>query len=55
MLTRKDFKMIAEIIFNSNKSAEDKLQSAQSYADALAKTNPRFNRDKFIRACINGK
>lgn len=27
---------------------------AELFADAFAKTNPRFNRSRFLRACKNG-
>ena len=68
-MTRKDLVLIAETIqLERQRSCQyvkannprtcvelDHLdQIAESFADALATTNPRFNRSRFINAC-NGK
>jgi hypothetical protein len=66
-MTRKHFKLIAETIrllpsFETCQ-ADGKLYSTDvvsfnalchRFAEALATTNPRFNKDRFIAAC-NGK
>ena len=51
-MTRKDFEMIAEVIATSwHGSGELKNAIACKMADALARTNPRFDRARFIAAC----
>ena len=55
-MTRKNFKLIAEVL---NKTREELWplgsktidRVAEEFADALAKTNPRFDHDKFLAAC----
>ena len=51
-LTRATFRLIADTI-NQSYTPDDpqKKYIAQQFADVLAKTNPRFNRDKFMGAC----
>lgn len=63
MLTRKDFKAVAEIIKGSlpqdKTSQNDYLcgkrdalwWAADDLADYFATQNPRFDRDRFMRAC----
>jgi hypothetical protein len=49
-MTRKDFKMIAEVV----SSIEDKhvrQATALNFAHRLKDTNPRFNATRFIDAC----
>jgi len=66
-MTRKDFNLIAETIrllpsFELGTDLERALESevvrfgalCHRFAEALATTNPRFNKDRFIAAC-NGK
>jgi hypothetical protein len=60
-MTRKNFKLIAEMLRASRpvgqldqfdvtrQYAIDRI--AEEFADALAKTNPRFDHDKFLAAC----
>ena len=51
-MTRKDYVMIAEVIATSwHSSAETKRDLAQNMADALETDNPRFDRDRFLKAC----
>ena len=51
-MTRKDYILIAEVIATSwHGSAELKSEIANNMADALAGTNPLFNRAKFLDAC----
>ena len=51
-MTRKDYKLIAEVISTSwFGSADLKLSFASNLADELAQDNPRFNRSIFLTAC----
>ena len=51
-MTRKDYVLIAEVIATSwHASAESKNDLAVKMADALETENPRFDRERFIRAC----
>ena len=51
-MTRKDYVLIAEVIATSwHGNGELKFHLANNMADALAGTNPLFNRDKFLVAC----
>ena len=64
MLTKKDFKAVAEIIKNSHRAFEDIDSSfyaggrfdgaeiiADKMADYFATQNPRFDRNQFMQAC----
>ncbi len=57
-MTRKDYELIAERISSSreadarNGREEELLDSvSRRLADALASENPRFDRERFLRAC----
>ena len=53
-MTRKDYKLIAEILRDSLDAIIDDLALealASNFADELAKDNPRFNRERFLKAC----
>jgi hypothetical protein len=51
-MTRKDYELIAEVIATAwHGSGELKFHLSNQMADALADTNPLFNRDKFLKAC----
>lgn len=63
-MTRKDFELIAKAVRESNLE-DDSLGDDPNYsdrgskknvawilADALAETNPRFDRERFVRACV---
>lgn len=57
-MTRKDHVTIARVLRDTGILAsepdqinEDRNSLAQAFADELVKENPRFNRDKFLRAC----
>lgn len=58
-MTRKDFQLIAEVIaqtyhkFGPTEAdeAEGVMYLAGNMADALATTNPRFDRQRFLYAC----
>ena len=60
-LSRKDFVLIAEVIrllpsFECSQDGDVVRHSAivARFTEALAKTNPRFDRERFEKAC-NGK
>ena len=48
-MTRKDFEMIAETLFETKTA----IEVVKVWADRLANTNPRFDRDRFILASMN--
>jgi hypothetical protein len=58
-MTKKDYELIADALANigENYQGEDWTMSgalgliSEKLADALATTNPRFNRDTFLKAC----
>jgi len=57
MVTKKDFKAIAEIIKNKTSHVNPQLlfiptiDLARKLADYFATQNPRFDRQKFLDAC----
>jgi hypothetical protein len=51
VLTRKDFRWVAQSIREWNADPELVRFVAGVMADYLAKQNPRFNRDTFFKAC----
>jgi hypothetical protein len=56
-MTKRDYELIAEVVKDlRNLSLVPDFEVnpqviAQTFADRLAKTNPRFDRAKFLRAC----
>jgi hypothetical protein len=61
-MTRKDYELIAKVFKGANVPNPDKdewnkaysygiKQSALDMADALAADNPRFDRERFLKAC----
>lgn len=56
-MTRKDYELIARAIAGSAMSIPTDAQivqrrfTATMVADALASDNPRFDREKFLKAC----
>lgn len=52
-MTRKHFVMAAQVILAGRKGANDVEadKMANSMADLFALENPRFDRDKFLKAC----
>jgi hypothetical protein len=48
-MTRKDFEMIAETLFETKTA----IEVVKVWADRLASTNSRFDRDRFILAAMN--
>lgn len=49
-MTRKDFQLIADTIKTSTTSANLERVSI-GFANALMETNPRFDRNRFLKAC----
>lgn len=49
-MTRKHFKLIADII-SKIKNAEERKTLARFAENELRETNPRFDREKFFKAC----
>jgi len=57
-MTKKDFKLIAEVLRKNDYAQESQFSYlfeslAESFADALATTNPRFDRERFLAACLS--
>jgi hypothetical protein len=54
-MTRKDFELIAGAVANAGsqfrRSQRTVADVTESLADALATTNPNFDRDRFLAAC----
>lgn len=50
-MQRKHFEMIAKIVYMNVK---DKESVAESFAIALSGTNDRFDKERFINACLTG-
>lgn len=54
-MTKKDFVEIARVIFESNVLEDDQVEAfANEMADMLRQQNERFDRGRFIDACVNG-
>ena len=57
-MTRKDFQLIADVLKASSTSPMNRCvvqELAVTFASELSKTNPRFNKQRFIEACANNK
>ena len=52
-MTKKDFELIAETVktITAEDYPQDRKDKAQLFASVLAKTNERFNRETFLKAC----
>ncbi len=52
-MTRKDFEAIASVVrdFSFTGDGRDRERLARALADELRLKNPRFNRDRFLKAC----
>jgi hypothetical protein len=53
-VTRKDYEILARAIWRAEANFDGlngKSQTALSIADALTQDNPRFDREKFLKAC----
>ena len=55
-MTRKDFQLIADVLrAHQRRTWDDRTVRglAMSFAIELAKTNPRFNKELFLKACAS--
>lgn len=51
-MTKKDYELIAEVLTNAWWGSNDqKRHIVYDLTDALETTNPRFNRELFLKAC----
>ena len=57
-MTKKDFELIAEIIFRNQEQFTEGEEGnsllrvmSHQFANELENTNPRFNREKFLKEC----
>ena len=50
-MTHKDFEAIAYTIKHANLSDLDREHMAHEFVRTLIGTNPRFDRDRFTKAC----
>lgn len=50
-MTKKDFKLIAAALASIPCHEATRSAFAEALANTLATTNPRFDREKFLRAC----
>jgi hypothetical protein len=50
MMTRKDFKRIADNI-KTLSNPDARFDAAKAMADVCAISNPRFDRNRFLKAC----
>lgn len=58
-MTRQHFQLIADVLKTNKQSAADTLGGGSShhelivreFAEALARTNPNFKRDRVLKAC----
>ena len=59
-MTKKDYELIAEAVNEVIMSEANEIQDQTStqmyfiepFAERLARENPRFNREKFVKACF---
>jgi len=54
-MTRKDFQLIATVLKSHSDSPMNRCvieQLALTFATELAKTNPNFNQQRFVKACM---
>ena len=56
-MTRKDFDLIANVLAECHRTSRNRVDQSnvdhviEEMADALVKTNPRFDRERFVTAC----
>ena len=48
--TRKDFQMVADLL-KDNPNMDDRKAKARDYADKFKQMNPRFDSERFLKAC----
>ncbi len=58
-MTKMHFQLIADVVKWFDPELADaeriRMRLAIDFANALARTNPQFNKDKFIEACTRAK
>jgi hypothetical protein len=57
-MTRKDFQLIANVLKASSTSPANRMvvqELALTFAHQLAQTNPRFDKQQFVKACLPNK
>lgn len=59
MMTRRDFRAIAGAVWSARRAVDPSKHGAIQYvsnalAEALAQTNPAFDRARFLAACETG-
>jgi hypothetical protein len=54
-MTQKDFVLIANTIHGLLLDGPAKVHVAERFARVLSDTNPRFEHERFVRACVYGK
>lgn len=50
-MTRKHFQIIADVVNRTAVGPLEKRQLAENFAAELIKENPRFDRERFFKAC----
>tara|TARA_R100000234_G_scaffold23021_1_gene13032 strand:- start:2771 stop:3187 length:417 start_codon:yes stop_codon:yes gene_type:complete len=50
-LTKQHFQLIADTIKATNLAHEDRVELAEEFQRELKKTNPQFDKEKFLEAC----
>lgn len=50
-MTRNDFQLIAMVLKEAKEGQEDHDAVSRRFATALRHLNPRFNSEKFLKAC----
>lgn len=51
-MTRKDYGLIAEVLLQADISWDATQIISEEFAARLEKDNPKFNKEKFIKACL---
>lgn len=51
-MTKKDFILIADVIKDYSHAGQTKEVTASKFANALQRTNPNFNKERFIKHCL---
>lgn len=56
-MSRKDYNKLADAIYEQFKEGEQyyKFEIAQAISNSLRGTNPRYQSDRFYRACMNDR
>ncbi len=51
MLTKKNFKRVAELIRTSTSDKEDRIRFVKVWIEFFQEENPRFRPEQFVQAC----